>query len=126
MIFAYTIPVSILSAVIVIGLNNGANLTAAMYEVWLTAGKSQSLGATLQGTMVPLRAALINAAKATPVAGFIGVSDLLATLNDITAFTGEQLTTFLVLTIVYLSLIQLVVSSVTKTTHFFGSRSAKP
>ncbi len=126
MIWAYTIPVSILSAVIVIGLNNGANLAASLYEVWLTSGKSQSLGATLRTTMVPLRAALINAAKATPVAGFIGVSDLLATLNDVTAYSGEQLTTFLVLTIVYLFLIQLVMVSVTKTTQFFVARSAQP
>jgi ABC-type amino acid transport system permease subunit len=112
--------------VIVIGLNNGANLAASLYEVWLTSGKSQSLGATLRTTMVPLRAALINAAKATPVAGFIGVSDLLATLNDITAYSGEQLTTFLVLTVVYLFLIQLVMVSVTKTTQFFVARSAQP
>jgi ABC-type amino acid transport system permease subunit len=126
MIWAYTIPVSILSAVIVIGLNNGANLAASLYEVWLTSGKSQSLGATLRTTMVPLRAALINAAKATPVAGFIGVSDLLATLNDETAYSGEQLTTFLVLTVVYLFLIQLVMVSVTKTTQFFVTRSAQP
>ena len=124
--WAYTIPVSIISAVVVIGLNNGSNGAGAMREVWLTSGRRLSLGATIQRSVVPIRAALINAAKATPVAGFIGVSDLLATLNDITAFTGEQLTTFLVLTIIYLCLIQFVVFSVTKLSNFFSTRGVKP
>ena len=124
--WAYTIPLSILSAVVVIGLNNGANVAGAMREVWLTAGQQLSVGATMQRSVVPIRAALINAAKATPVAGFIGVSDLLATLNDITAFSGEQLTTFLVLTVIYLCLIQFVVFSVTKISNFFSAKSATP
>ena len=124
--WAYTIPLSIISAVVVIGLNNGANVAGAMREVWLTAGQQLSVGATVQRSVVPIRAALINAAKATPVAGFIGVSDLLATLNDITAFTGEQLTTFLVLTVIYLCLIQFVVFSVTKISNFFSAKSVKP
>ncbi len=122
---AYTIPISIISAVIVIGLNNGANVAGAMREVWLTAGQQLSVGATMQQATVPIRAALINAAKATPVAGFIGVSDLLATLNDITAFTGEQLTTFLVLTVIYLCLIEMVVIGVTKTSNLFSAKSVK-
>lgn len=124
--WVYTIPLSIISAVVVIGLNNGANVTGAMHETWLTAGRQLSVGATVQRSVVPIRAALINAAKATPVAGFIGVSDLLATLNDITAFTGEQLTTFLVLTVIYLCLIQFVVFSVTKVSNFFSAKSVKP
>ena len=108
-----------------IGLNNGANVAGAMREVWLTAGQQLSVGATMQQATVPIRAALINAAKATPVAGFIGVSDLLATLNDITAFTGEQLTTFLVLTVIYLFLIEMVVIGVTKTSNLFSAKSVK-
>ena len=79
----------------------------------------------MQQATVPIRAALINAAKATPVAGFIGVSDLLATLNDITAFTGEQLTTFLVLTVIYLFLIEMVVIGVTKASNLFSAKSVK-
>jgi ABC-type amino acid transport system permease subunit len=52
---------------------------------------------------------VINAAKASPVAGFIGAPELLAVLTDITAFSGERITTFLILIIFYLILIQLVI-----------------
>ena len=61
-------------------------------------------------TRIQLRAALINAAKASPVAGFIGAPELLAVLTDITAFSGETITTFFILIIFYLILIQMVIT----------------
>lgn len=61
-------------------------------------------------TRIQLRAAVINAAKSSPVAGFIGAPELLAVLTDITAFSGERITTFFILIVFYLILIQIVIT----------------
>jgi ABC-type amino acid transport system permease subunit len=59
--------------------------------------------------MLQIRAALINAVKATPVASFVGVPELLTTLTDITSFSGNQFGPFLILVIFYICLIQAIV-----------------
>jgi ABC-type amino acid transport system permease subunit len=53
---------------------------------------------------------MINAAKASPIALFIGAPELLSVLTDITAFSGETVTTFFILIIFYLILIQMVIT----------------
>jgi ABC-type amino acid transport system permease subunit len=56
-----------------------------------------------------LRASAINAVKATPVAAFIGVPEMLSALNDISSFTGERLTTYALVALYYLVLVQIVI-----------------
>ena len=107
---SYSQPLAILVSVIVIGLNNGANGGAAMTE-FASASRSNARAFVIASrTRIQLRAALINAAKASPVAGFIGAPELLAVLTDITAFSGETITTFFILIIFYLILIQMVIT----------------
>jgi polar amino acid transport system substrate-binding protein len=106
---SYSPPLAIFVSVLVIGLNNGANGGSAMNELATTSGHDQSILAIASRTRVQLSATMINAAKASPVAGFIGAPELLAVLTDITAFTGEYITTYLILIIFYLTLIQMVI-----------------
>jgi hypothetical protein len=58
---------------------------------------------------VPIRAAVINAAKSSPTAAFIGAPEMLASLTDITSFTGERITTYLIVAIFYIIIVQIVV-----------------
>jgi len=109
LLWGSSLVVSVLSAVTVIGLNNGANLGAAMYEASLAKEPNQSLLSIAQAAMLQIRAALINAVKATPVASFVGVPELLTTLTDITSFSGNQFGPFLILVIFYICLIQAIV-----------------
>jgi ABC-type amino acid transport substrate-binding protein/ABC-type amino acid transport system permease subunit len=101
--------VAVLVSIVVIGLNNGANGGSAMNE---TAMSFKAIPPTLivaKDSNIQLRAAIINAAKASPVAAFIGAPELLTVLTDITSFSGERTTTYVILSIFYLSLIQIVV-----------------
>jgi ABC-type amino acid transport system permease subunit len=106
---SYSPPLAVLVSVVVIGLNNGATGGSAMSELASASGRNQSIFAIASRTRVQLRAAMINAAKASPVAGFIGAPELLAVLTDITSFTGEYITTYLILIIFYLTLIQIII-----------------
>ena len=106
---SYSPPLAILVSVIVIGLNNGANAGSAMSELAASSGKDLRILVIASKARIQFCAAVINAAKASPVAGFIGAPELLAVLTDITAFSGERITTFFILIIFYLILIQLVI-----------------
>ena len=107
---SYSPPLAILVSVIVIGLNNGANGGSAMSEFASVSGSAAHTLVIASKTRIQLRAAVINAAKASPVAGFIGVPELLSVLTDITAFSGERVTTFFILIVFYLILIQMVIT----------------
>ncbi len=96
-------------SVIVIGLNNGANASSAMSETALVSTPNASLLYIAKGTSNQLRAAIINATKATPVAGFIGTPEILNVLTDITSFTGERLTTYITVSIFYLIAVHQVI-----------------
>lgn len=105
----YGFILAVLVSVVVIGLNNGANGGSAMNETAMSFKHPPPMLTVAKDTSVQLRAAVINAAKASPVAAFIGAPELLAVLTDITSFTGERITTYAILSIFYLCLIQLVV-----------------
>lgn len=105
----YGFTLAVLVSVAVIGLNNGANGGSAMYETAMSSEYPSPVLTVAKDTSVQLRAAIINAAKASPVAAFIGAPELLAVLTDITSFTGERITTYVILSIFYLCLVQLVV-----------------
>jgi polar amino acid transport system substrate-binding protein len=107
---SYSPPLAIMVSVIVIGLNNGANGGAAMSEFASASGSTAPALVIASKTRIQLRAAVINAAKSSPVAGFIGAPELLAVLTDITAFSGERITTFFILIVFYLILIQIVIT----------------
>ncbi len=113
LVVTYALPYSatyaLLTAVLVIGLSNGANGGLALYEASKQCSPSAALRQIVVLASIQLRACLINAAKASPVAAFVGVPELLAVLTDITSFTGERMTTYLMLSLFYLIVVQTVV-----------------
>jgi len=96
-------------SIIVIGLNNGANGCSAMYDNASVSGLDASILDIAKKTSTQLRAAVVNATKASPVAAFIGAPEMLSVLTDITSFSGERITTFLIVSIFYLTLVQMVI-----------------
>ena len=105
---AYEPILAVLVSILVIGLNNGANGGSAMNETGMVSEPESTVLMIAKNTSIQLRAAVINAAKASPVAAFIGAPELLAVLTDITSFSGERVTTYLILSIFYLVLVQTV------------------
>ena len=59
--------------------------------------RSHSLGRSA----TQIVAFLVNAAKGTPVASFIGAPELLSALTDITSFSSGRVTTYCLLLIFY-------------------------
>lgn len=108
-ITTYSPTVAVLVAIVVIGLNNGANGGSSMKELAMVSEKEVSTLTIAKKANTQLRAVIINAAKASPVAAFIGAPELLAVLTDITSFSGERTTTFVILSVFYLALVQTVV-----------------
>lgn len=105
----YSPILAILVAIVVIGLNNGANGGSAMKESAMVSEKGANTLTIARKANIQLRASIINAAKASPVAAFIGAPELLAVLTDITSFSGERITTYVILSVFYLMLVQTVV-----------------
>ena len=52
---------------------------------------------------------LINAAKGTPIASFIGAPELLGALTDITSFASGRATTYTLLLVFYVAVVAVVV-----------------
>ena len=52
---------------------------------------------------------LVNAAKGTPIASFIGAPELLSALTDITSFSTGRVTTYWLLLIFYILVVMIVV-----------------
>jgi ABC-type amino acid transport system permease subunit len=52
---------------------------------------------------------LVNAAKGTPIASFIGAPELLSSLTDITSFSSGRITTYTILLIFYTGVVMVVV-----------------
>lgn len=105
----YSAPVAILTAVLAIGLNNGAPAAQSLIAASETLGETATLRESLSIGIVQIRACVINAAKASPVGAFIGAPELLSVLTDITSFSGERAVTFTLLAIFYILIVQAVV-----------------
>jgi ABC-type arginine/histidine transport system permease subunit len=96
-------------SLIVIGANNGANGGFALREAAESLPRDTAFNAIAWTSSNQLRASVINAVKATPVAAFIGAPEMLSALNDIASFTGERLTTYSFVAVYYLVLVQIVI-----------------
>jgi polar amino acid transport system substrate-binding protein len=112
-------PASALSAAIVaLGLSNGSNAGQAISEACLTlraesggppVGRIELFSRALSLSATQIVAFLINAAKGTPIASFIGAPELLSALTDITSFSSGRATTYTLLLIFYTSVVIAVV-----------------
>jgi ABC-type amino acid transport system permease subunit len=112
-------PASALSAAIVaLSLSNGSNAGQAISEAYLTlraesggllGGGIELFSRALSLSATQIVAFLINAAKGTPIASFIGAPELLSALTDITSFSSGRATTYTLLLIFYTSVVIAVV-----------------
>ena len=114
-LFALSTPVILGAAIVALGLTNGANAGQAISEaVWSLraedAGRGIHLfGKALSRSATQIVAFLVNAAKGTPIASFIGAPELLSALTDITSFSSGRATTYTLLLVFYTVVVMLVV-----------------
>ena len=100
------------AAIAALGLANGSNAGQAIGEaMWSlrAEGMQRSLfGRALSRAATQIVAFLINAAKGTPIASFIGAPELLSSLTDITSFSSGG-STYSILLIFYTGVVLVVV-----------------
>jgi polar amino acid transport system substrate-binding protein len=108
-IFPYNYWLAGAVGLLMIGLNNGSTGGVGLAETAQTMPIGSRFNEVVAQGRIQLRACIINAVKASPVAAFIGVPDLLTSLVQISSFTGERSTTFLIVTIFYIFVVQAVV-----------------
>jgi polar amino acid transport system substrate-binding protein len=118
-LFPYSAAVALGTAIAALGLANGSNAGQAIGEAMLTlraesAGKHDNeaglfmLAVARSATQIV--AFLINAAKGTPIASFIGAPELLSALTDITSFSSGRATTYTLVLIFYIIVVMVVVA----------------
>jgi ABC-type amino acid transport system permease subunit len=114
----YSSSTALCAAVIALGLTNGSNAGQAIAESFLTlraeqAGKTIPLAflwwQALSRSATQIVAFLINAAKGTPIASFVGAPELLNALTDITSFSDGRATTYTLLLVFYTTVVIAVV-----------------
>lgn len=113
-IFPYSNAVAIGAAILALGLTNGGNAGQALSEAIVTVREEAGDGRShffkaLSRSATQIANFLINAAKGTPIAAFIGAPELLSALTDITSFSSQRLTTYLILLAFYTIVVVIVV-----------------
>jgi len=113
-LFVVSTPVLLGAAIVALGLTNGANAGQAIGEAMWSLRAEGASGAGLFGRAVgrsatQIVAFLVNAAKGTPIASFIGAPELLSTLTDITSFSSGRATTYTILLVFYTVVVMVVV-----------------
>ena len=116
--FPYSDGLMLGAAIAALGLANGANAGQAIGEA-MTTLRAERGGLAISDRTVFVRAIgrsatqivafLINAAKGSPVASFIGAPELLSALTDITSFSSGRVTTYWMLLIFYVLVVMVVV-----------------
>ena len=95
------------AAIVALGLTNGSNAGQAISEAMGSLRGERHLAGmnlflhSLGRAATQIVAFLVNAAKGTPVASFIGAPELLSALTDITSFSSGRVTTYCLLLIFY-------------------------
>jgi len=118
--FTYSPAVALGSAIVALGLTNGGNAGQAIAEAYLSVCAERA-GSHISRTDLFVRALsraatqivafLINAAKGTPIASFIGAPELLSALTDISSFASGRATTYTLVLIFYTGIVIAVVWS---------------
>jgi ABC-type amino acid transport system permease subunit len=114
----YSSTVALGAAIGALGLSNGSNAGQAISEAYMTL-RDERVGMPIDGRGLFSRAVsrsatqivafLINAAKGSPIASFIGAPELLSALTDITSFASGRATTYTVLLVFYTAVVMAVV-----------------
>jgi polar amino acid transport system substrate-binding protein len=114
----YSATVALGAAIVALGLSNGSNAGQAISEAYVTlraerAGLAISpidlFSRAVSRSATQIVAFLINAAKGTPIASFIGAPELLSALTDITSFSSGRATTYTLLLVFYTAVVMAVV-----------------
>lgn len=115
-IFPFSTRLALTAAVVALGLANGCNAGQAIAEAFQAlrrAGAKASdlslFGTALRRSAAQITAFLVNAAKGTPMASFIGAPELLSALTDITSFSSGRITTYTILLIFYTLIVCVVI-----------------
>jgi ABC-type amino acid transport system permease subunit len=112
--FAYSDAVALGASIAALGLANGSNAGQALSEAMWSLRAEGAAGGSLFGRALgraatQIVAFLINAAKGTPIASFIGAPELLSALTDITSFSSGRATTYTLLLVFYTAVVMIVV-----------------
>ena len=108
---------ALVAAVVALGVSNGSNAGQAISEAYLTL-QAENLNRTpdsnlfrsaLRRSSTQIMSFLINAAKGTPIASFIGAPELLTSLTDISSFSTGRATTYTILPVFYTAIVMVVV-----------------
>jgi polar amino acid transport system substrate-binding protein len=118
-VFAEFTPLTVMiAAIAALGLINGANAGQAIAETVATiqpgfgagpAGQPQVFLRAVGLSAKQIEAFLINAAKGTPVASFIGAPELLNQLTDIGSFASSRASIYWVMLLFYILIVAVVV-----------------
>lgn len=117
-LFPYSSAVAIGAAIVALGLMNGANAGQAIAEAMHTlrterggppAPTVELFGRAVSRSATQIVSFLINAAKGTPIASFIGAPELLSALTDITSFASGRASTYSLLLVFYVGVVIVVV-----------------
>ena len=115
-VFPYS-PALLLSAVMLaLGLMNGSMAGQAIAETILSSesgkGSTNTRKPYLHSVVLSstqLMSFVVNAAKGTPIASFVGTPELVSAVTDITAFSSNRVMTYTFLLIFYVVLVAIVV-----------------
>lgn len=117
-LFAYSSAVALGAAIVALGLANGCNAGQAISEAMRSlhaergvgpGGSDGLFGRAVGRSATQIVSFLINAAKGTPVASFIGAPELLSALTDITSFASGRATTYWMVLVFYIVVVAAVV-----------------
>ena len=114
-LFPYSAPVALGASILALGLSNGSNAGQAVSEAVISLhneGHEKGMAlfvAALGRAATSIVSFLVNAAKGTPVASFIGAPELLSALTDITSFSSGRVTTYCLLLVFYTVVVMVVV-----------------
>ena len=117
-LFPYSSAVAIGAAIVALGLMNGANAGQAIAEAMHTLRTEQGgppaptvelFGRAVSRSATQIVSFLVNAAKGTPIASFIGAPELLSALTDITSFASGRASTYSLLLVFYVCVVMVVV-----------------
>lgn len=118
-LFPYSAATALGAAIAALGLANGSNAGQAIGEAMASLRAEDRAAGLHRGrrfwravsrAATQIVAFLVNAAKGTPIASFIGAPELLSSLTDITSFSSGRATTYTLLLIFYTLVVMIVVA----------------
>jgi ABC-type amino acid transport substrate-binding protein/ABC-type amino acid transport system permease subunit len=118
-VMPYSSAVALTAAILALGLANGCNAGQAIAEAMVTLrAEREGLPShaldlfvrALSRSSTQIVAFLINAAKGSPIASFIGAPEILSAMTDISSFSSGRATTYTFLLVFYTAIVIVVIA----------------